>query len=144
MVFANNSKMHFMLSCVSFSEHFPFFRVAPGGWKNSVRHNLSLNKAFEKIEVETEGCTGRKSCLWKMNPLKVAKMDQEIRKWRERCESLILKSMECPEDLDCIEEGRKGMPKQPRHVGQFAPFGSSGHAGSSSVILRFFTDYFCV
>ncbi|KAI8900637.1 hypothetical protein BC833DRAFT_523304, partial [Globomyces pollinis-pini] len=29
--------------------NYPYFQTAGSGWKNSVRHNLSLNKSFQRV-----------------------------------------------------------------------------------------------
>ncbi|XP_022698578.1 uncharacterized protein LOC111265862 [Varroa jacobsoni] len=101
-------------------ENFPYFKTAPNGWKNSVRHNLSLNKCFEKIEKPTTGPNGtqRKGCLWAMNPSKVGKMDEEVQKWSKKDPAAIRRSMAKPERLELLE---KGFLKE--------LYGSSGEAG---------------
>ncbi|XP_056138808.1 forkhead box protein N1 [Lampris incognitus] len=81
------------------TEHFPYFKTAPDGWKNSVRHNLSLNKCFEKVENKS-GNSSRKGCLWALNPAKVEKMQEELHKWRRKDPVSVRKSMARPEDLD--------------------------------------------
>ncbi|KAM9803933.1 forkhead box protein N2 isoform 1-T1 [Neosynchiropus ocellatus] len=48
-------------------EHFPYFSNAPTGWKNSVRHNLSLNKCFRKVD-RSLGKTNGKGSLWCVDP----------------------------------------------------------------------------
>ena len=88
--------MHLKLSNFFCSEHFPYFRTAPSGWKNSVRHNLSLNKCFEKIEKPTTNGNQRKGCLWAMNPAKITKMDEEVAKWSRKDPAGIKKGMVKP------------------------------------------------
>uniref|UniRef100_A0AAV2J3C1 Fork-head domain-containing protein n=1 Tax=Knipowitschia caucasica TaxID=637954 RepID=A0AAV2J3C1_KNICA len=80
-------------------EHFPYFKTAPDGWKNSVRHNLSLNKCFEKVENK-KGNSSRKGCLWALNPSKVDKMQEELHKWRRKDLGRVRRSMSKPEGLD--------------------------------------------
>ncbi|XP_069787134.1 forkhead box protein N2-like [Narcine bancroftii] len=48
-------------------ERFPYFTNAPTGWKNSVRHNLSLNKCFRKVD-KGHGKTVGKGSLWCVDP----------------------------------------------------------------------------
>uniref|UniRef100_A0A8C5H2K1 Fork-head domain-containing protein n=1 Tax=Gouania willdenowi TaxID=441366 RepID=A0A8C5H2K1_GOUWI len=81
------------------TEHFPYFKTAPDGWKNSVRHNLSLNKCFEKVENKN-GNTSRKGCLWTLNPAKVEKMQEELHKWRRKDPINMRRSMARPEDFE--------------------------------------------
>lgn len=86
-------------------EHFPYFKTAPNGWKNSVRHNLSLNKCFEKIEKPATNGGQRKGCLWAMNPSKISKMDEEVQKWSRKDPMAIRKAMVFPEHLEALERG---------------------------------------
>uniref|UniRef100_UPI00358F29E6 uncharacterized protein n=1 Tax=Myxine glutinosa TaxID=7769 RepID=UPI00358F29E6 len=44
-------------------DNFPYFAHTTTGWKNSVRHNLSLNKCFRRVERDKKQGTGKGS-LW--------------------------------------------------------------------------------
>ncbi|KAJ8015664.1 hypothetical protein DPEC_G00028460 [Dallia pectoralis] len=46
---------------------FPYYQAAPGGWRNSVRHNLSLSKSFRRIHRDKGQSVGKGS-LWCVSP----------------------------------------------------------------------------
>ncbi|XP_051933746.1 forkhead box protein N1 [Hippocampus zosterae] len=104
------------------TENFPYFKTAPDGWKNSVRHNLSLNKCFEKLESKN-GTSSRKGCLWGLNPAKVEKMQEELHKWRRKDPLSVRRSMARPEDLDHL------IGQMPEKLQSTAPYAK--HAGVS-------------
>lgn len=55
--------------------NFPFYKKENKGWQNSIRHNLSLNECFDKIENKSLPSSvqrpthERKGNLWAINPL---------------------------------------------------------------------------
>ncbi|XP_039768943.1 forkhead box protein N2 [Ornithorhynchus anatinus] len=60
-------------------ERFPYFGTAPTGWKNSVRHNLSLNKCFRKVE-RSRGKVNGKGSLWCVDPEYKPNLIQALKK----------------------------------------------------------------
>ncbi|XP_056612826.1 forkhead box protein N1 [Triplophysa dalaica] len=106
------------------TEHFPYFKTAPDGWKNSVRHNLSLNKCFEKVENKN-GNSSRKGCLWALNPAKVEKMQEELHKWRRKDPLTVRRSMARPEELERLLGER---PEKLKNLGAYFSLHSHTHS----------------
>ncbi|XP_039185707.1 forkhead box protein R1 isoform X1 [Crotalus tigris] len=77
--------------------HFPFFRTAPEGWKNTVRHNLCFSSSFEKTTdfVCLEG--NRKSRLWKLTTEGRRKFQEEAQALPEDMKGLVHQSMDKPD-----------------------------------------------
>ncbi|XP_020562135.1 forkhead box protein N3 isoform X2 [Oryzias latipes] len=48
-------------------KNFPYYRSASGGWRNSVRHNLSLSKSFRRIQRDRTQSVGKGS-FWCVCP----------------------------------------------------------------------------
>jgi hypothetical protein len=90
-------------------ENFPYYKTARDGWKNSIRHNLSLNKCFRKIENPTSG--SKKGCLWALNPEKCRKLEEECKRCRQRDPVNIRLSMRRPDDINEIERGEQRIKK---------------------------------
>lgn len=82
--------------CLLGRHHFPFFRTAPEGWKNTVRHNLCFSSSFEKTTdfVCLEG--NRKSRLWKLTTEGRRKFQEEAQALPEDMMGLVHQSMDKP------------------------------------------------
>lgn len=74
-------------------KHFPYFLTAKSGWKNSIRHNLSLNKYF--IKVERREPASAKASLWTIAPQMHEQLDRDIKQCLSRMPSRVRRVREC-------------------------------------------------
>ena len=86
-------------------ENFPYYKNAPAGWKNSIRHNLSLSKAFEKFENPASEGNRKKGVLWGMVQSKLGKLNDELEKAARKDLHGIKKAMQNPDILLALQCG---------------------------------------
>ncbi|CEF65941.1 DOMINA protein [Strongyloides ratti] len=120
--------------------YFPFFQRAPEGWKNSVRHNLSTNGWFNKVDEGRSGYAGRRSFLWGFtNPgVKDKAMSdvkkQVVKKYKDMCDSII-----CSGLLEPLLNGERSFYPNSCHQ---SPFIGCNGTGINGYIKRD-SDYSC-
>lgn len=70
-------------------ERYPYYQKAGGGWKNSIRHNLSLNRQFCKVPRAQTTKGGLKGNFWKLaSPQEMELQDKERASLKKRSYSL--------------------------------------------------------
>ena len=86
--------------------HFPYFRNDPFNWRNLIRHNLSTNLSFKKMEKSSSDGRRTKGSLWTIEPNEIQKMDDEIKKSVTKNYQALKKSLALPDCLDDLVHGK--------------------------------------
>lgn len=83
--------------------NYAFYRFNTGGWQNSIRHNLSLNKAFTKIARRTD--EPGKGMKWMIEP---TEFDNFVQQGMKGCRR--------PQPLPPATQSTLGSPTSPMHA----------------------------
>jgi len=98
------------------TKRFPYFRTAKSGWKNSIRHNLSLNKIFCKLERRPD--EDGKGAMWGIAPGMNEQLTRDIG----------VTTLKHPNDLAESEKEPEVLPTQ-QHQHQRQSMGMNQHQG---------------
>ncbi|KAH3682436.1 hypothetical protein WICPIJ_006578, partial [Wickerhamomyces pijperi] len=88
----------------SIRDLFPFYKYCPDGWQSSVRHNLSLNKAFRKVSKEGKGW------LWGLDEEYCAEKDRIKKKQAAAAEA---RARAAQAKLEQQQQKTSGKPDKP-------------------------------
>lgn len=100
---------------------FPYFRSIPSGsWKNSIRHNLSHNKCFKKVDKNLLTCRdfSGKGSLWCVNPEYRMVLIETLKKMPQKAYSIL---QDVPEAMG-VQVYRTTSLKSPRRLNEVTFF----------------------
>lgn len=118
-------------------DHYPYFRARAPGWKNSIRHNLSLNACFIKCGRSATG----KGHYWAIHPANVKDFERgDFRRRKAQQKVHRMMGISVPEEEDDDDSPSPSLPdekitisRSPSPItkpGQTIPVGETAKSGN--------------
>ncbi|KAJ9109712.1 hypothetical protein QFC19_001942 [Naganishia cerealis] len=116
--------------CDWVANEWEWFRMNPeSGWQNSIRHNLSLNKAFLKVPRVPEDDPESKGSVWILDPVHAPELVERERKAAEQKEARLRREAEKAVTFSKIAKPKRPADKLYRRdseTDQYKPAASVG------------------
>ncbi|KAJ3373448.1 transcription factor [Allomyces arbusculus] len=106
------------------SDQYAYFRHATHSWQNSVRHNLSLNRAFQKVARPANAAVPKgKGCLWRIDPAHAHELTDEPKRPKRKAAELYGLDANGNSALTANYPQHPPIPMHPALAGEFGPYG---------------------
>ncbi|KNE70750.1 hypothetical protein AMAG_20167 [Allomyces macrogynus ATCC 38327] len=106
------------------SDQYAYFRHATHSWQNSVRHNLSLNRAFQKVARPANTAVPKgKGCLWRIDPAHAHELTDEPKRPKRKAAELYGLDANGNSSLTANYPQHPPIPMHPALAGEFGPYG---------------------
>ncbi|KAJ9125460.1 hypothetical protein QFC22_000421 [Naganishia vaughanmartiniae] len=119
--------------CDWVANEWEWFKMNPeSGWQNSIRHNLSLNKAFLKVPRVPEDDPESKGSVWILDPVHAPELVERERKAAEQKEARMKREAEKSVTLSKIVKPKRPIDKPYRRDSDTEQYRTSAPAGGAS------------